>query len=114
MQSNLLSYGALAIAIVAEVIGTSFLARSEQFTKLAPTLAMAIFYAASFYFLAQALKTLPIGIAYAIWGGVGIVLTAIVGVFLFGQTLDRPAILGIAMIVGGVVVVNVFSKTMSH
>jgi small multidrug resistance pump len=114
MSSVLFAYGALAMAIICEVIGTAFLQRSEQFTQWAPTAAMAAFYVASLYFLAQALKAMPLGIAYAIWGGLGIVLTAIVGVTIFKQALDAAAMIGIAMIVGGVVVVNVFSDTLTH
>ncbi len=114
MNPAFFAYGALAIAIVCEVIGTSFLMKSEQFTKLVPTLFMALFYAGSFFFLSQALKMLPLGVAYAIWGGLGIVLTALIGVFVFRQTLDPAAIIGIGMIVGGVVVVNVFSNAVPH
>jgi len=114
MNPALFAYGALAFAIVCEVVGTSFLMKSEQFTKLVPTLVMAAFYAGSFFFLSQALKTVPLGVAYAIWGGLGIVLTAIIGVVVFRQTLDLAAMTGIAMIVGGVVVVNVFSHSTGH
>lgn len=114
MNPTFLAYGALALAIVCEVIGTSFLMKSEQFTKLVPTLVMTLFYAGSFYFLSQSLKTLPLGVAYAIWGGLGIILTAVIGVVMFRQMLDLPAMIGIGMIVGGVVVVNAFSNSMSH
>ena len=75
---------------------------------------MAVFYLASFFFLSQALRTLPLGIAYAIWGGLGIVLTAIVSVVIFRQALDAAALLGIALIVSGVVVMNVFSRSAAH
>ena len=108
------AYGALALAIVSEVAGSSFLQKSEQFTKLGPTALMMAFYTLSFLMLAQALKVLPLGIAYAIWGGLGIVLTALIGVFLFKQALDSWAMIGISMIVGGVVVMNVLSKTAGH
>lgn len=114
MNPLLLAYGSLAIAIVAEVAGTTFLMKSEQFSRLVPTLTMAAFYAVSFFFLSQALKTVPLGVAYAIWGGLGIVLTAGISVIVFKQTLDVPAIIGISMIVGGVVVVNAFSNSASH
>lgn len=113
MNPLLLAYGSLTVAIVCEVLGTSFLQKSDQFTKLVPT-AMAVFYAGSFFFLAQALRSLPLGIAYAIWGGLGIVLTAAVGVVVFRQALDLAAMIGIAMIVGGVVVLNVFSHSAGH
>ena len=109
-----LTWAALLGAIVCEVVGTSFLQKSEQFSKLAPTLVMAVFYAGSFFFLAQALKLVPLGVAYAIWGGLGIVLTAIVSVVVFKQTLDTAAMVGIAMIVGGVIVVNGFSHSGGH
>lgn len=114
MNPAILAYGSLAISIVCEVVGTSFLQKSEQFSKLAPTLVMAVFYAGSFFFLAQALKLVPLGVAYAIWGGLGIVLTAIVSVVVFKQTLDTAAMVGIAMIVGGVIVVNGFSHSGGH
>ena len=111
---SLMSYGALALAIGFEVAGTAFLMKSEQFTRLVPTLLMGGLYAASFFCLSLALRELPLGVAYAIWGGLGIVLTAAIGVVVFRQTLDIPAFIGIAMIVGGVIVVNVFSKSMTH
>ena len=114
MNPSLISYGALAIAIVCEVVGTAFLQKSEQFTKPVPTLLMALFYVGSFFFLAQALKAVPLGIAYAIWGGVGIVLIALVSIFVFRQTLDLAAMIGIGMIVGGVVIMNGFSNSVSH
>ncbi len=114
MSSNILSYVFLALAIVFEVTGTTFLQKSEQFTKLVPTLTMGAFYTASFYCLTRALKTLPLGIAYGFWGGLGIVLTAIVGFVVFKQRQDTPAIIGIGLIVAGVVVVQVFSKTATH
>jgi small multidrug resistance pump len=113
MQPYLVSYFALAGAIICEVTGSSFLQKSAQFTKLGPTAVMAIFYIASFYLLSIALRTLPLGIAYAVWGGLGTVLVAIVSVVVFRQTLDAMAILGIAMIVGGVVIMNAFSSV-SH
>ena len=113
MQFHLVSYLALAGAIICEVAGTAFLQKSAQFTRFGPTAIMALFYIASFYLLSIALRTLPLGVAYAIWGGLGIVLTAVVSVVVFRQTLDGIAMLGIAMIVGGVVVVNAFSNA-SH
>ena len=109
-----MKYLFLSLAIVSEVIGSSFLNASQQFTKLVPTLVTLVSYALCFYFLSIALKSMPLGTAYAIWGGLGIVLTAIISVVIFKQSLDLPAILGITLIVIGVVVMNVFSKTMSH
>lgn len=114
MPPLVFGYGALAAAIACEVIGTTFLQKSEQFTKLAPTLIMAACYAASFYCLTHALKVLPLGIAYAIWGGLGIVLTALIGLFVFRQTLDTAALAGIALIVSGVLVINLFSHSAAH
>ncbi|MBL3570411.1 QacE family quaternary ammonium compound efflux SMR transporter [Rhodovulum sp. BSW8] len=113
MPSYLVSYSALAGAILCEVAGSSFLLKSEQFTRLGPTAVMALFYIASFYLLSIALKTIPLGIAYAVWGGLGTVLIALVSVTIFRQSLDAAAIVGIAMIVGGVVIMNAFS-TVSH
>lgn len=113
-MSPLLSYVALAFAIVFEVVGTMFLGKSEHFTRLVPTLICGILYAFSFYLLAQALRTIPLGIAYASWGGLGIILTTIVGVFVFKQKPDAVAIAGIALIVAGVAVINGFSKMSVH
>ncbi len=101
----------LSLAIIAEVIGTSFLKSSEGFTRPLPSVVVALSYLVAFYFLALTLKTLPVGIAYAIWAGVGIVLIALIGYLLFDQALDPPAILGIALIVCGVLVINLFSKS---
>ena len=104
----------LVIAIVTEVIGTTALKATEGFTKLVPSLIVAVSYAASFYFLSLTLKVIPVGIAYAVWSGVGIVLIAIVGWLIFGQTIDRYGVLGIALIGAGVVVLNTLSKTSVH
>jgi len=106
------SYLYLSIAIVAEVIGTSALKASEGFTRLGPSLITILGYAAAFYFLSLTLKTIPVGIAYAIWSGVGIVLISLLGYALFRQTLDLPAIVGMALIIAGVAVINLFSRTM--
>lgn len=114
MNSVPLTYVALGIAIVLEVIGTTFLQKSQQFTKLGPTVVMAVCYLAAFYFLSLALKTIPVGIAYAIWSGLGIVLISAVGYVLFKQALDAPALLGIGLIIAGVVIINLFSKTAAH
>lgn len=114
MNSIIIAYTALGFAIVNEVLGTTFLAKSEQFTKLTPSILTVLFYGASFYLLSIALKGIPLGIAYAIWAGLGIVLTAVIGSLVFKQVLDLPAMLGIALIVGGVVVINVFSQSTGH
>lgn len=107
-------YLALMSAIVCEVIGTSLLQQSRQFTRLWPTLGMALFYIASFYLLSLALRGMTLGIAYAIWSGVGIVLVATVGYLAFNQRIDLPGVIGLSMIVGGVLVVNLFSRSVGH
>jgi len=106
-----MKYLFLGLAIVFEVIGSSFMKASDGFTKWIPSTIVVIAYLVCFYFLSLALKTIPLGIAYAIWGGLGIVLTAAVSVFIFKQKLDLAAIIGIVLIVSGVVVMNFFSKT---
>src|SRR5690606_18093552 len=104
----------LGIAIVAEIIATSALKSAEGFTRLLPSAITVAGYAVAFYFLALTLREIPVGIAYAIWSGVGIVLISLVGALFFKQHLDAPAILGIALIIAGVVVMNVFSKSVGH
>jgi small multidrug resistance pump len=104
----------LGIAIVAEVIGTSALKASEEFSKPLPSTIVVVAYGAAFYFLSLTLKSIPVGVAYAIWSGVGVTLITLVGWVMFGQKLDLPAIIGMAMIVGGVVVMQAFSKTVPH
>lgn len=104
----------LAIAIFAEVIATSALKASEGFTRLAPSALVVVGYAAAFYFLSLTLRSIPVGVAYALWSGVGIVLISIIGALFFKQSLDTPAILGMALIVLGVAVIQVFSKTAGH
>ncbi|HSG03427.1 MAG TPA: multidrug efflux SMR transporter [Marinobacterium sp.] len=104
----------LAAAIVAEVIGTTALKASDGFTKPLPALLVVLGYAVAFYFLSLTLKTIPLGVAYAIWSGLGMVLIALVAWFVYGQTLDLAALLGMGLIVAGVVVMNLFSKTLVH
>ena len=96
------------------VAWTSFLKQSEQFTKFWPSVVTVAGYAAAFYCLSLVLKHIPVGIAYAIWSGVGIVLIAVIGFTVFKQHLDWPAVLGLALIIAGVVVINVFSDSVSH
>ena len=100
----------LGAAIMAEVVATSSLKSSEGFTRLYPSLAVVIGYGIAFYFLSLTLKTIPVGIAYAIWSGLGIVLISLIGWLLFGQKLDPASVLGMTLIVAGVLVINVFSK----
>jgi small multidrug resistance pump len=104
----------LGIAIVSEVIATSALKASDGFTRLLPSAVVVVGYGIAFYSLALVLRTLPVGIVYAIWSGVGVALIALVGWLLYGQALDLPAIVGIGLIVAGVIVLNVFSKTVAH
>lgn len=104
----------LAIAIVGEVIGTTALKASEGFTRLGPSVATVSAYSAAFFFLGLTLKTIPVGIAYAIWAGAGIVLIALIGLIVFGQTLDWAALFGIALILAGVIVINTLSGSVSH
>ena len=104
----------LAVAIVAEVIGTSALKASESFTKPVASLITLVAYAIAFYFLALTLRTIPVGIAYAIWSGLGIVLISLVGLFWFRQSLDAPALIGLALIIAGVIVINTFSQSTVH
>lgn len=104
----------LSVAIVSEVVATSALKASEGFSRLWPSAIVVVGYAAAFYFLALTLKTIPLGVAYAIWSGVGVALVALIAWVLFGQSLDLPGIVGISLIVAGVIVLNLFSKTVSH
>lgn len=107
-------YALLVLAIVFEVLGTSAMQAANHFSRLGPTLMMIGCYAVAFYCLSYTLRAIPVGIAYAIWSGLGIVLISGVGVFVFGQTLDRPAILGLGLIIVGVLVLNLFSKSTFH
>lgn len=104
----------LGFAILAEVVATSALKASEGFSRGVPATITVIGYAIAFYLLALTLKTIPVGIAYAIWSGAGIVAIALIGYFFFHQTLDTPAVIGIALILAGVIVLNVFSKASGH
>ena len=114
MPIHLVSYLALAAAILCEVAGSSFLQKSAQFTKPGPTAIMALFYIVSFYLLSIALRTLPLGVAYAIWSALGMALVALIGLVVFGQRLDLPAVIGLALIIGGVLVINLFSQNAGH
>lgn len=111
MQSSSIILGA---AIVCEVVATSALKASDGFTRPSPSAVTAVGYLVSFYLLSLALKTIPVGVAYAIWSGLGIVLIAAIGWLVFGQRLDAPALLGMALIIAGVAVMNLFSKTTAH
>lgn len=104
----------LAIAIVAEVVATSALKESQEFSRIGPSAIVVIGYGIAFYLLAVVLRTMPVGIAYAIWSGAGMVLIAIVGWIRFRQALDVPAILGMLLIGLGVLIINVLSKSVAH
>jgi len=104
----------LGIAIVAEVIATSALKAADGFTRLGPSLVVVAGYVIAFYFLSLTLRTIPVGVAYAIWAGIGMVLIALIGWLLLGQRLDVPALAGIGLIIAGVVVINVFSESVTH
>lgn len=108
------AYLYLAVAIAAEVTATSFLKASAGFTKWLPSLVTVVGYCVSFYFLSLTLASIPTGIAYAIWSGIGIVLISLLGWIFFGQTLDGAAIAGMGLIIAGVVVINLFSKSAAH
>lgn len=112
--SQWMNYIFLSIAITLEVIGTSFMKMSDGFTNIVPSLITAVAYLGAFYFLSLTLRTIPTGIAYAIWSGVGILLITAVAWIFQGQKLDGGAMFGIALIVSGVVVMNVFSKSTAH
>lgn len=107
-------YLILILAVIAETIGTTALQASQQFTRLGPSLTVVAAYAISFFLLGWALKYMAVGVAYAIWSGLGIVLIAGIGFALFGQKLDLPALLGLAMILGGILIIHLFSQSAQH
>ena len=104
----------LTIAIIAEVVATSALKASAEFTKLGPSLIVALGYSVAFYMLSLCLKDIPVGIAYAIWSGLGIVLITLIAWLLYGQKLDAPALLGLGLIIAGVATIQLFSKATTH
>jgi small multidrug resistance pump len=108
------SYLYLTAAIVFEVIGTVALKASDTFTRLVPSIVTCVAYPFCFFFFALSLRTIPVGIAYAVWAGLGIVLIALIGWLWFKQTLDGPALLGLGLIVAGVLVANLFSQSIPH
>lgn len=107
-------YLVLLLAVLSETIGTAALQASQQFTKFWPSLIVVIAYSISFYFLAVALRTIPLGIAYAFWSGLGIVFIAGIGYLVYGQKLDLPAIVGLGMILSGIIIIHLFSNTSTH
>ncbi len=108
------AYAYLAIAIISEVVATSALKASEEFTRLLPSIIVIIGYSMAFYFMTLTLRTIPMGITYAVWSGLGIVLIAVAGIFLYGQVPDLPAVIGMALIVSGVAIIHLFSKSVVH
>ncbi|MEH6455474.1 MAG: multidrug efflux SMR transporter [Cocleimonas sp.] len=109
-----MAYLYLALAIFAEVVGTSFLKATEEFTKLGPSALVAVSYLISFYLMTLVLRTIPVGIAYAYWAGLGIVLVALIASVMYKQIPDLPAIIGMSLIILGVVVIQLFSKSTGH
>jgi small multidrug resistance pump len=109
-----MAYIYLALAIFAEMVATSALKASEEFTKLIPSMVVLIGYGVAFYFMTLVLRTLPVGITYAIWSGVGIVLIAIVGAIFYKEIPDLPAVIGMGLIIAGVIVIYLFSKNVAH
>jgi small multidrug resistance protein len=114
LDTILMHYLYLTLAIVLEVLATTLLGKSEGFTKWLFAVGSLLSYGVCFYFLSLALKNIPLGVAYAIWSGVGIVLTAIVSVLVFKSKIDLPFVMGSLLIIAGVVVINLFSKTSGH
>ena len=104
----------LTIAVVAEVVGTSALKASAGFTVLLPSALVVAGYGVAFYFLSLTLESIPVGVSYALWSGIGIVFISLIGWLLFGQSLDAPAMVGIALIIAGVGVINLLSNTTAH
>lgn len=110
----LLTYLYLFVAIIFEVVATTALKQTDGFTRLIPSLVTVVGYALAFYFLALTLRTMPVGIVYAIWSGAGIILITAIGWILFRQALDLPALVGMGLILAGVLVINLFSRSVVH
>ena len=108
------NYVYLIVAVIFEVIATTALKQTEGFTRLVPSLVSIGGYALAFYFLSQTLRTMPVGVVYALWCGAGIVLITAIGWIWFKQALDWPALAGMALIMAGVAVINLWSKTLVH
>ncbi len=114
MEARMTQWLVLALAIVAEVVATSMLKASDGFTKAWPSVIVVLGYGISFYCLSLTVRVMPIGIVYAIWSGVGVTLITLFAWLFYKQVLDLPALLGMGMIVGGVIVLNIFSKSVGH
>jgi len=109
-----MTYLILFLAVAAETVGTTALQASQQFTRPIPSVVVVVSYGLSFWLLSLTLKVMPVGVVYALWSGLGIVLIAMIGFAIFGQRLDWPAILGMALIIGGILVIHLFSTTAPH
>lgn len=109
-----LTYLVLVVAVAFEVVGTTFLQQSQQFTRLWPTVGVAVNYALAFFCLSYVLRTMPVGIAYALWSGLGIIFVSMIGLVVFRQRLDLPAMIGLGLIIAGILVVNLFSRSTGH
>ncbi|MTJ04111.1 MAG: QacE family quaternary ammonium compound efflux SMR transporter [Sediminimonas qiaohouensis] len=109
-----MTYLILFLAVAAETIGTSALQASQQFTRPLPSVVVVVSYGLSFWLLSLTLKVMPVGVVYALWAGLGIVLIALIGFAVFGQRLDWPAVLGMALILGGILIIHLYSNTAPH
>lgn len=108
------TYLILLAAVAAETIGTTALQASQQFSRLGPTLLVILAYGLSFWLLSLTLKVMPVGVVYALWSGLGILLIALIGFAVFGQKLDLAAVIGMGLILAGIVVINLFSNAAHH
>lgn len=108
------AYLTLAIAIIAEVIATSALKASAGFSRIVPSIIVVAGYAAAFYFLSLTLRTMPVGVAYGVWSGAGVILISAIGWLAFGQRLDFAALAGLGLVIAGLIVINLFSRTTGH
>jgi len=113
-ENIMTNFGILFLAVLSEVIATTSLKFSERFTKLIPSIIVVIGYGLSFYLLSMSLKVFPIGMAYAIWSGIGIILTVIAGILIWGEALDWARVLGSVFIILGILIINLFSGISSH
>lgn len=108
------TYAFLFIAVLLETFGSACLQSSQQFTRFWPTLGVILGFGSAFWFFTLVLKVLPLGVTYALWSGIGIILISLSGRVFFGQKLDSPALLGLGLIIAGILVINLFSKTATH
>lgn len=104
----------LFLAVLAETIGTTSLQASQQFTRPGPSILVVLGYGSAFYLMSLTLAVMPVGVVYAMWSGLGIVFIAIIGFIVFGQRLDIPAVIGLSFIIAGIVILQLFSKTLTH